>query len=262
MTIFVFWVAAPLTIAMAVGTIVARKVVHSAICLCGAMVTLGLLYTTLEAPFLFVAQILVYTGSIMMLFLFTMMLIGIDRRESLTEIIRGQRVVSGIAIGALLALLVFTVAGAVSGGFGNLDEVNERHGGNAQGLAVLLFTKYAFIFEALAALVFTAALAAMVLAHSDQVRAQRSQRGLAAEKLQQYAATGANPAAAPGSGVYARTNSIAHPALLPDGSVADNSVSAVLSERGVVPSDVELLPILVAETAAEINGTLPIAGGA
>ncbi|MDR0435515.1 MAG: NADH-quinone oxidoreductase subunit J [Propionibacteriaceae bacterium] len=257
-TTLVFWVAAPLALVMAVGTVVARKVVHSAICLCGMMVALGALYATLEAPFLFVAQILVYTGSIVMLFLFTMMLIGIDTQETLVETIRGQRVASGIAIGALLLLLVLAVGNAIAGGFGTLEDDNAHYSGNAQGLAVLIFTKYVFAFEAAAALVLTAALAAMVLAHTERRSPKVRQRESAAARIRRYAESGTSPAPEAGPGVYARANSIAYPALLPDGSIAGGSVSPTLLGRGDAVLNAETLPALVTEAAAEIAGELPV----
>ncbi|MDR2620745.1 MAG: NADH-quinone oxidoreductase subunit J [Propionibacteriaceae bacterium] len=253
----IFWVAAVLAVTAALGTVVARKVVHSAICLCALMVGLGLLYATLDAPFLFVAQILVYTGSIVMLFLFTMMLIGIDTSESLGETIRGQRVASGIAIGALLVLLLTAIAGALIESPGDLTASNEHYGGNAQGLAMLIFTKYVFAFEAASALVLTAALAAMVLAHPEKHGAKTGQRELAAERMKLYADLGISPAPIAGPGVYARGNAIAYPALLPDGDVAPDSISPTLLQRGVVVTDAPALPDLVAEAAAEIAGKLP-----
>ncbi|NLH70474.1 MAG: NADH-quinone oxidoreductase subunit J, partial [Brooklawnia sp.] len=101
-----FWVFAPLAVAGGLGMVLSRKPVHSALSLAGMMVALGCLYASLDAPFLFVAQIIVYTGAVMMLFIFTMMIVGVDSVDSLVETIRGQRVASTIAVGALAVLLI------------------------------------------------------------------------------------------------------------------------------------------------------------
>ena len=108
-----FWIFAPLSIAGALGMVIARKPVHSAISLAGMMVALGCLYASLDAPFLFVAQIIVYTGAIMMLFLFTMMIVGVDTTDSLIETLRGQRVAA--------AIFVFALGGSAAAAVGGSD---------------------------------------------------------------------------------------------------------------------------------------------
>ena len=87
-----FVVCAPIMVLLAIGIVVARKPVHSALCMAGVMVGLAVLYAAQDAPFLFVVQIIVYTGAILMLFLFVVMLIGVDSRDSVVETLRGQRV--------------------------------------------------------------------------------------------------------------------------------------------------------------------------
>ena len=78
----VFWILAPVAVLAAVGMLVTRKAVHSALLLATVMVSLAVMYLLLEAPFLFAVQIIVYTGAILMLFLFVMMLIGVDASDS------------------------------------------------------------------------------------------------------------------------------------------------------------------------------------
>lgn len=82
-----FCIFAPLAVAGALGMVLSRKPVHLALSLAGMMVALGCLYASLDAPFLFVAQIIVYTGAVMMLFIFTMMIVGVDSVDSLVETI-------------------------------------------------------------------------------------------------------------------------------------------------------------------------------
>ena len=111
-----FVVCAPIMVLLAIGIVVARKPVHSALCMAGVMVGLAVLYAAQDAPFLFVVQIIVYTGAILMLFLFVVMLIGVDSRDSVVETLRGQRVAGILAVLGLAGLLVFAVGQAVFAG--------------------------------------------------------------------------------------------------------------------------------------------------
>ncbi|WP_341351254.1 NADH-quinone oxidoreductase subunit J [Nocardioides convexus] len=115
-----------------------------------------------------------------------------------------------------------------------LDEANQ--GGNVQGLANLLFSRYVFIFEATSALLITAAVGAMVLAHRERLTPRRTQADIAADRVRAYAETGAHLGPLPPPGVYARHNAVDTPALLPDGSPAPASVSRVLAARGTMQS--------------------------
>ncbi len=86
-----FWVIAIISVTAALGLLFARKAVHAALSMAVVMVSLGIAYLALQAPFLGVVQIFVYAGAVMMLFLFMMMLIGVDSSDSLIETIKGQR---------------------------------------------------------------------------------------------------------------------------------------------------------------------------
>jgi NADH-quinone oxidoreductase subunit J len=231
-----FWVSAPLIVIFALLTILSRKTVHAALSLCALMVALGILYASLEAPFLFVAQIIVYTGSVMMIFLFTMMLIGIDSAEDLKETIRGHRVISAVGVGGLVALLVFAVAGALNVPEVGLEEANAE--GNAVGIAELVFSRYAFVFEVASGLVIVAAMGAMILAHTERLSPRRRQRETLEERLSDWAKDGADLGPRPSPGVYARHNSIDYPALGPQDVVAEESISATLVARGSEPPEV------------------------
>ena len=92
-----FWLLAPVMVLGALGMILARKPVHSALCLAAVMISLAVQYAALDAPFLFAVQIIVYTGAILMLFLFVLMLVGVDTADSLVETIKGQRVLAVLA---------------------------------------------------------------------------------------------------------------------------------------------------------------------
>ncbi|HEU4515067.1 MAG TPA: NADH-quinone oxidoreductase subunit J [Nocardioidaceae bacterium] len=229
-----FWLLAPIMVAAALGVLFARKAVYAALMLAVVMLGLAVLYLVQDAPFLFAVQIIVYTGAILMLFLFVLMLVGVDAADSVVETIKGQRVLAvivGLLFGLLLVLGVAQVsAGTVTG----LSEANAD--GNIEGLAAMLFSRYVLAFEATAALLITAAIGTMVLAHTERLTPKLTQRDLAAQRMRSYAEAGRHPGPMPAPGVYARHNAVDTPALLPDGTPADASVSRVLAARGTVRS--------------------------
>jgi NADH-quinone oxidoreductase subunit J len=228
-----FWICAPLMVLLALGVILARKPVHSAMSMAGVMVLLAVLYASLDAPFLFVVQIIVYTGAILMLFLFVMMLVGVDTLDSVVETLKAQRPLAIIAAVGLFALLAFGIGGQLQAASG-LDSANGAYGGNVQGIAALIFGRYVFVFELTSALLITAAVGAMVLAHARRLEKRPGQRELATKRIEAYKEDGEHPGPLPNSGVFATNNSIATPALLPDGTVAEKSVSQTLVHRGTI----------------------------
>ena len=233
-----FWILAPVMVLAALGILFVRKAVHAALLLAVVMIGLALLYLVQEAPFLFAVQIIVYTGAILMLFLFVVMLVGVDASDSLVETIRGQRLLT-IVVGLLFGLtLVLGVAQVSVGAIAGLEAANTD--GNVVGLAQLLFTRYVFAFEVVSALIITAALGAMVLTHRERLTAKVSQAELARKRMRDYADQGKHPGPLPAPGVYARHNAVDTPALLPDGTPSEASVSRVLAARGTVRSAPEL----------------------
>jgi NADH-quinone oxidoreductase subunit J len=207
------------------------------------MICLALLYAVQGAPFLFAVQIIVYTGAILMLFLFVLMLVGVDASDSVVETIKGQRLMATV-VGLLFGLVLVIGVGQVSlGVVTGLDVANQD--GNIPGLAQLLFSNYIFAFEATSALLITAALGAMVLAHRERLTPKLTQADRAAQRIRDYADRGAHLGPLPSPGVFARHNAVDTPALLPDGSPSDISVSRVLTAHGSMkpaPSgDVDLL---------------------
>ena len=229
-----FWVLAPIMVLAALGILFVRKAVHAALLLAVVMISLAMLYAALDAPFLFAVQIIVYTGAILMLFLFVLMLVGVDASDSVVETIRGQRLLSilgGLVLGVTLVLGVGQISlGTVVG----LSEANQP--GNIEGLANILFSRYVFAFETTSALLITAAVGAMVLAHRERLTPKARQPELAAQRVRDYAEKGTHLGPLPAPGVYARHNAVDTPALLPDGTPAPDSVSRVLTARGVIRS--------------------------
>jgi NADH-quinone oxidoreductase subunit J len=224
-----FWILAPLAVLAALGMLLVKKAVHSALLLAWVMVTLAILYIAQGALFLGIVQVVVYTGAVMMLFLFILMLVGVDSSDSLIENIKGQRpaaIAAAIGVGGLLLSLIgrATVNHQAIG----MEAIN--NGGNVQGLANELFTQYVWAFEVVSALLITAALGAMVLAHSQKSKSLTSQRDLSIARFRGDSL--AHAAGLPGSGVYALHNAVDVPALGPDGLPVDASISRVLEARG------------------------------
>jgi NADH-quinone oxidoreductase subunit J len=209
-----------------------KKAVHSAILLAFVMISLAVFYLIQDAPFLGIVQIVVYTGAVMMLFLFILMLVGVDSSDSLIENIKGLRwvaIFTALAFaGALTSLIARSSTGRPVAG---LAEANSE--GNVQGIAFLLFRDYVFAFEVISALLITAAMGAMVLAHTEKSpEAKVSQRIRSVARFRGDSI--ATAAGLPGSGVFARHNAVDVPALLPDGTPSDLSVPTVLTRRGDV----------------------------
>ena len=219
-----FWILGALAVLGALGVIAAPKAVYSAIFLATTMIALAIIYVAQDAVFLGVVQVVVYTGAVMMLFLFVLMLVGVDSAQSLIETIRGQRlagVLAGLGFGILLIAAIGTSS---TRSFVGLAEANA--GGNVEGLAALIFTRYLWAFELTSALLITAALGAMVLAHRERLERRKTQRELVIERFR----GGGRATPLPNPGVFARRNAVDTPALLPDGSEEETSVSAIIRE--------------------------------
>lgn len=233
-----YWICAPIMVLAALAMVLFRKAVYSALSLALVMVNLAIIYASQDAPFLFVVQIIVYTGAVMMLFLFVVMLVGVDSRESMVEKVQGHTVASVLAaVGAFILLAAF-VGSSLVGDAKGVAAANAEYGGNVQGLAALLFGKYVLAFEATSALLITAAVGAMVLAYAERLTPRLDQKARAKARIADYATKGIHPGPRPSSGVYARHNAITSPALLPDGTVSQDSVSPVLVARsGLADTD-------------------------
>jgi NADH-quinone oxidoreductase subunit J len=224
-----FWVLAPLSVIAALGMLLVKKAVHSALLLAWVMITLAIFYIAQDALFLGIVQIVVYTGAVMMLFLFILMLVGVDASDSLTETISGLRPIAITAAVGFGGLFVSLISRATLGRDAvGLKEANAN--GNVEGLAQQLFSTYVWPFEVVSALLITAALGAMVLAHHQRSVARPTQREQSIARFRSGSLAGA--AGLPSPGVFARHNAVDVPALLPDGSAAPTSISATLKARG------------------------------
>ncbi|AYC39319.1 NADH-quinone oxidoreductase subunit J [Streptomyces griseorubiginosus] len=225
---FQFWVLGTVAVIGALCTVFMKKAVHSALCLAGTMIILAVFYLANGAYFLGVVQIVVYTGAIMMLFLFVVMLVGVTAADSLKETIKGQRwlaLLCGVGFGVLL---LAGLGNASLHQFNGLGQANS--GGNVEGLATLIFTKYVFAFEITGALLITAAVGAMVLTHRERTERALTQRELAEKRVRE----GKHVPPLPAPGVYARHNAVDIAGLLPDGTPSELTVSKTLRDRGQI----------------------------
>jgi NADH-quinone oxidoreductase subunit J len=220
----IFWLLAVVSVGAAVGMVLARRAVHCAILLAVVMLSLAVFYAMQGAPFLAFVQVIVYTGAVLMLFLFVMMLIGVSSADSLVETIKGQRLAAAVAGIALVVLLLLGIGHAALGPA--TLSASAGGSGNLTGIATLIFTTYVFPFEVTSALLITAALGAMVLAHRERTSPKLTQRELSKRRI----ASG-RPTPLPSPGVYALHNAVDMPALLPDGTPSELSVSPVITRR-------------------------------
>lgn len=221
-----FWVLAIVMVVAASGLLFARKAVHAAMSVVLVMICLAFMYITQDAPFLGVVQVVVYTGAVMMLFLFVLMLVGVDASDSLVETIKGQRWIGWLAGLGLAVVLVGVLVNATMPDPVGLDAANAD--GNPTGVARIIFGEHIFGMELVGTLLVIAALGALVLTHRTRLKKLIKQPERQA--LRMKAGTRVTPLPAPG--VYARHNAMDVPALDPQGNPIEDSVPRVLRIRG------------------------------
>jgi NADH-quinone oxidoreductase subunit J len=165
MELFVFAVAGGICLAGALGVVLAKNPVHSALSLVATLFGIAVLFIAQEAEFLAAVQVIVYAGAVVVMILFVIMLLGVDRTEDLSvEPLRGQRAAAAV-VGLVLAVGLVGVAlvGSVTGAPGAMAP--EREGvPNVEQLAETLFTDHVFAFQATGVLLTIAVLGAVVMA--------------------------------------------------------------------------------------------------
>ena len=226
-----FWICGSLTVLGAIGLVLSRKAVHSALFVALTMINLAIIYAANGAPFLGLVQVIVYTGAVMMLFLFVLMIVGVDASDSFAETIKGQRLWTFLLVLGFAALLITGIVNGMSETTSvGLDEANAAAGGNVEGLAYLIFDRYLLAMQVVAALLITAALGALVLAHREHLQPKKTQAVLSVERF----VSGKHPGVLPNPGVISSTNAIGNPALLPDGTPSQDSIPLPLRGPGHV----------------------------
>ncbi|MDR2374296.1 MAG: NADH-quinone oxidoreductase subunit J [Bifidobacteriaceae bacterium] len=228
---FLFWIVSPIVVAGASALLFAKRAVLAACSIMVTMVGLAFLYVGLGAPFLGVVQVVVYTGAIMMLFVFVLMLVGVDVSDSFIETIRGQRwlgAVFGIGLAAVLAGAVVRSTFTARAGADSARELAES--GNVGGVAGLLFSDFAFTLEITGCLLVIAAMGAVIMTHRTRLTKPVTQP----ELMRQRAKRGLRLTPEPAPGNYARHNAADVPALDAEGRIIENSVPSALRIRGQV----------------------------
>jgi NADH-quinone oxidoreductase subunit J len=261
-----FWILAPVAVLAALGMVLARNAVHGALLLVANLFCLAVFYLLQDAPFLGFVQIFVYAGAIMVLFLFVLMLVGVDSSDSLVETLRGQRVAAIILGVGFAGLLVFPIGKVIRHQpAAGLTAANT--GGNMHAIAKLLFTDYVFAFEAISALLIIAAVGAMILGHRERVGGKVTQR----EMMERRFSEGRQLTPLPGPGVYARTDAADQPAILPGGEPSQASLmpeyaggdsSGGSAGPAAGPADAgDADDVTATGTSPGSNGTAPVGAG-
>ena len=245
-----FAVVAGVTVACGFGLLTAKRAVSAAVNLIGIMIGLAVLYIAGEAPFLGITQVVVYTGAVMTLVLFVVMLVGVGGDEPVSTGSAVTTWIVGVFGLGLVVALVGAVAGSVSPAAEGLD--SGARATPAQ-LAVALFGDHVVVMELTGLLLIIAAVGALALTHRERIRPRITQRATARAKMRAYAERGAHPGQKPMSGVFAATNTAAAPALDADGEAVEESVPRVLRVRG---QGLELAEVSPESSAARAAGRI------
>lgn len=249
----VFGVVALVTVACGIGVLTAKRAVNAAINMIGIMISLAVLYIVNESPFMGITQVVVYTGAVMTLVLFVIMLVGVGGDEPVgaagTVMRRPVLILLGLGLGLAGALTAVVWRSTLPTPAGLKDSAKAA----PDLLAVTLYHDHVVTMELTAILLIVAAVGALTLTHRQRIRARLSQRAVAAGKMQDYAAKGAHPGQKPMPGVYASTNSAAAPALDAQGEAVEESVPRVLRARG---QGLELSDVSPEMGLAQRSGTI------
>ena len=161
----VFVVAAVAVLSGALGVVLASHPVHSALMLVMTLFGIAVLFVAQQADFLAAVQVIVYAGAIVVLFLFVIMLLGVDRSENIGyETLHGQRPVALVAGIAVIAAVFFLARKAWVSGAHSVAGPASGPGSNVEKLADALFTRYLLAFEMTSVLLVIAVIGAVVLA--------------------------------------------------------------------------------------------------
>ncbi|WP_040160091.1 NADH-quinone oxidoreductase subunit J [Mobilicoccus massiliensis] len=220
-----FWIVAPIMVLGALGLAFSKRAVYAALSMVLTMILLGIVYLAQGADFLGIVQIFVYSGAVMMLFIFVVMMVGVDASETRLETMKGHRVFSVLLGLGLLLLLGGALAKVTFRPGAPIAEINA--GGNVTMLGHLIFGPYMAAFQMVGVLLVVAAVAAMVLAHRERLLPRPDQKAWSRRRIRENK----NVAGLPAPGVYARHNAVDTPALLPDGTPSELSVSRILVAR-------------------------------
>ncbi|WP_103063867.1 NADH-quinone oxidoreductase subunit J [Actinomyces qiguomingii] len=245
-----FGVVAVLTVACGIGLLTAKRAVVAAVNMIMVMIGLAVLYIANEAPFLGITQVVVYTGAVMTLVLFVIMMVGVGGDEPIAANSAATKALAALAGVGLVAVLAAVVRHTVFPAANGLADGNIA---TAQWLAWVLFGNHVVTMELAGVLLIIAAVGALTLTHRQRVRPRLTQRDRVEAKMRAYAEAGVHPGQKPMPGVYAATNTAAAPALAASGQALEDSVPRVLRVRG---QDLELSDVSPEMDAAQRAGRI------
>ncbi|MGZ4691752.1 MAG: NADH-quinone oxidoreductase subunit J, partial [Acidimicrobiia bacterium] len=160
----IFFIMAAVALGAAIGMVLARNPVHAALLLVTVLIAIAVMFLLQDAQLLAAVQIIVYAGAIVVLFLFVIMLLGVDQSESMHDPIRWQRP-TAIALGAIGLVEVLILAGRQwATGVHSGPGLNQGSGGNVERVARSLFTDFLWPFEVVTILLVVAVVGGVVLA--------------------------------------------------------------------------------------------------
>ena len=209
-TVF-FWVTAVIMVALALGVLFCRTAVHSAICMVGVMLCLAMMYASQGAYFIGVVQVVVYTGAVMTLILFIIMMVGVAASDNY---LRTRRFLRWGAICAGAFGAIFVAVMLVKAYLPKFGQVPDMPTGSPQGttdsnpvkIAMSLFTEHIYTMEVIGCLLIIAVVAAVSLTHGDRLHKLFKQPETAQARMEDYAKRGIHPGQQPAAGVYQTTN--------------------------------------------------------
>lgn len=258
-TVF-FWVAAVLMVALALGVLFCRTAVHSAVCMVGVMLLLAMMYASQGAYFIGVVQVVVYTGAVMTLILFIIMMVGVAASDNYLRTRRYLRW-SAFCAGGFGALLIAVML--VKAYLPKYGEVPDMPTAAAQGstdsnpvkIAMSLFTEHIYTMEVIGCLLIIAVVAAVSLTHGDRLHRLFKQPETAQARMEDYAKRGIHPGQQPIAGVYQTSNATDSPNISgEDQRTITASVSPALRARNADRSLGEVAPHLVEKIRADQGG--------
>lgn len=250
-------IASGITLVCALAVAFSNRAVHAAVYMMGMMISLAGIYFSVGAEFLGAVQIVVYTGAIMMMFLFVIMLVGVQAVDSPRD---SKKVTVFASILMVLAFAILAILAAVKTTKGQvlIDEVATS---NPVDIATSLINTYYFPMELVACLLVIAAVGAMTLTHSDQLLPRLTQRFIVTQRMKAYKERGLMLGQQVPPGVYAETNALDVPAINGETSRPEiSSVPRVIRVRGEERSLGEASPWTARTLADQVSGGVGLHG--
>lgn len=209
-----FWVFAVIMVLAALGVLFFQKAAYAVLSMVLVMLGIAVMFFMLQAPFNATVQIVVYTGAIMMMFLFVIMMIGLGATDQYRQQPRGCILLAYImALVLAVGLVVAVVISGIGSGNSAIFSFDVYSDQSIDALAVELFENHWVTIELAAALLVTAALGALLLTHSDRLGPKLSQEEVADARIRGFGLGRASVSQRPAPGVYAHSNAVDNPAI-------------------------------------------------